>query len=114
MKAAKSKTFRLPKTSESDAAGRLIRIPGMVEAEATIPSRSVGVPRLVANGLSTGFFDIVELRIANKPIMQIMRKNALSFHVALNIPSRTLEKKHLARIYFLLTSFQKMMSTVSI
>jgi hypothetical protein len=105
MKAAKSRTFRLPKTSESDAAGRLIKIPGMVEAEATMPSKSAGVPRLVANGLSTGFFDIVELNIANNPIMQIMRKKALSFHLALNIPSRTLEKKHLARIYFLLTSF---------
>jgi hypothetical protein len=30
------------------------------------------VPRLVAKGLSTGFFDIVELRIAKKPIRHIM------------------------------------------
>jgi hypothetical protein len=71
--------------SESDAAGRLIRMPGIVDAEATIPSRSAGVSRLVANGFRTGFFDIVELRIANKPIMQIMMKKALTFQFALSI-----------------------------
>jgi hypothetical protein len=70
--------------SESDAAGKLIRMPGIVDAAATIPSKSVGVPRLDANGLRTGFFDIVELKIANKPIMQIIRKNAFTFQLALS------------------------------
>jgi hypothetical protein len=49
-------------------------MPGMVEAEATKPSKSVGVPRLFAKGFKTGFFDIVELRIAKKPMMHSIRK----------------------------------------
>lgn len=62
--------------SESDAAGKLTRIPGIVEAEATIPNNSGGVPKLVANGLSTGFFDMVELKIAKKPMThRITKKN---------------------------------------
>ena len=52
-------------------------MPGMVETAATTPNNSSGVPRLVAKGFNTGFFDMVELRIANKPIMQIIRKKAL-------------------------------------
>jgi hypothetical protein len=55
-------------TSERDAAGRLMSMPGIVEAAATNPIRSLGVPKLLANGLSTGLFDMVELRIANAPI----------------------------------------------
>jgi hypothetical protein len=78
--------LRLPKTSESDAAGKLMRMPGMVEAEATMPSKSSGVPKLVAKGFRTGFFDIVELRIANKPIMQIIKKKALCVHLDLSMP----------------------------
>lgn len=58
--------------SDNEAAGRLIRMPGMVEAEAIMPSKSSGVPRLVAKGFSTGFFDIVELRIAKKPIKHMI------------------------------------------
>jgi len=45
-------------------------MPGIVEAAAMIPVRSVGVPKLTANGLRTGFLDIVELRIAKAPIAQ--------------------------------------------
>ena len=57
--------------SEREAAGKLISIPGMVEAEATKPiQKPAGVPRLDAKGFRTGFLDIVELRIANNPIMQ--------------------------------------------
>ena len=78
--------MRLPKTSESEAAGRLISMPGIVDADATMPSRSSGVPKLVANGFKTGFFDIVELRIANKPITQITRKKALIVHLDLSMP----------------------------
>ena len=46
----------------------------MVEAEATRPSRSGGVPSFVANGFRTGLFDIVELKMAKAPMMQKMRK----------------------------------------
>jgi len=78
--------LRLPKKSESDAAGKLMRMPGVVDAEATMPSKSSGVPRLVAKGFRTGFFDIVELRIANKPMTQIIRKKAFSVQFVLSIP----------------------------
>lgn len=78
--------MRLPKTLESEAAGKLIRIPGMVEAEATMPNRSLGVPRLLAKGLRTGFFDIVELKIAKKPMAHITKKKALCVHLLLSTP----------------------------
>ncbi len=74
MKAENIRTFRLPIISESDAAGRLMRIPGMVEAEATMPKRSGGVPSVVANGFKTGLLDMVELKMAKAPIMQRMTK----------------------------------------
>ena len=77
--------MRLPKMSDSDAAGRLMRMPGIVDAEATMPSKSSGVPRLVANGFRTGFFDIVELRMANKPITHIIKKKAFPVHFALSM-----------------------------
>ena len=60
--------------SESDAAGKLTKIPGIVDAEATKPVQSVGVPRLSEKGFRTGDLDIVELRIAKKPIKQSVRK----------------------------------------
>jgi hypothetical protein len=59
--------------SESDEAGRLIRMPGMVEAAPTKPDQALGVPTAVANGLSR-VFDIVELRIAKTPITQSVQK----------------------------------------
>ena len=55
--------------SESEAAGKLIKMPGTVEAAATTPVQSVGVPRLNEKGFKTGLLDIVELRIAKKPMM---------------------------------------------
>lgn len=64
--------------SESEAAGKLTKIPGMVEAEATKPVQSVGVPRLDENGFKTGLLDIVELRISNRPIMQSAQKTVCS------------------------------------
>jgi len=60
--------------SESEAAGKLIKMPGIVEAEAMKPSSSVGVPRCEAKGFKTGFLDIVELKIAKNPIMQSVQK----------------------------------------
>jgi hypothetical protein len=60
--------------SERDAAGKLISIPGIVDAEATRPiQKPSGVPKLVAKGFKTGFLDIVELRIANIPIIQSVK-----------------------------------------
>ena len=61
-------------------------MPGMVDAEATIPSKSSGVPMLVAKGFRTGFFDMVELRIANKPIVQVTKKNARCVRLDLSMP----------------------------
>jgi hypothetical protein len=61
-------------------------MPGIVDAEATIPSKSLGVPRLVAKGFKTGFFDIVELKIANKPIMHITAKKARCVHLFPSMP----------------------------
>jgi len=69
-----SSIFLLPKTSESEPAGRLTNMPGMVEAAATKPVQESGVPRLDAKSFKTGFFDMVELRIANSPIAQSARK----------------------------------------
>jgi hypothetical protein len=59
--------------SESEAAGRLMRIPGIVEAAPTKPDQSVGTWSATANGLSN-VFDIVELKMANAPITQITKK----------------------------------------
>ena len=73
-KAENSKTLRRPIMSESDAAGKLMIIPGIVEAAATMPNKSVGVPKLLANGFRTGLLDIVELSMANAPIVQSMTK----------------------------------------
>ena len=62
------KNLLLPRTSESEAAGKLTKIPGMVDAAATMPIRSVGVWKLFAKGFRTGLLDIVELSIAKRPI----------------------------------------------
>ena len=62
--------------SEREAAGKLIKTPGIVEAAATTPTQSAGVPRLREKGFKTGLLDIVELRIAKKPMMQSVQ-NAL-------------------------------------
>jgi hypothetical protein len=76
MKAESNSTLRLPKMSDIEAAGKLMRMPGMVEAEATMPNKSSGVPKLVAKGLSTGFFDILELRMAKNPSAHSIIKKA--------------------------------------
>jgi len=60
--------------SESEATGKLANIPGMVEADATRPIQPSGVPRFEAKGFNTGFFDIVELEIANNPMIQSVQK----------------------------------------
>ena len=77
--------MRLPNTSDREATGRLIMMPGIVEADATIPSRLFGVPKLVAKGLSTGFLDMVELRIAKKAKAQRIMKKAFCVFEELNM-----------------------------
>ncbi len=59
-------------------------MPGMVEAEATMPKSSFGVPKLAAKGLSTGFFDMVELKIAKKPMRHMIAKKILWARVILS------------------------------
>ena len=61
----------------------------MVDADATMPRRSSGVPKLVAKGLSTGFLDMVLLRMAKKPNAHIMMKKAFCVFVVLNIADLT-------------------------
>ena len=69
-----NKNLLLPKMSDNEAAGKLIKIPGMVDAEETKPLHQSGVPRLAEKGFNAGLFDIVELRIANPPITQRVQK----------------------------------------
>lgn len=73
-----SKTSFLPIMSDSEPAGRLTRIPGIVDAAATKPSRYSGVPMNLAKGFRTGFFDIVELKIAKNPIVHSIRKKLVA------------------------------------
>jgi len=70
--------FLLPRISERVPAGRLISIPGIVDADATKPINGSGVSRLFAKGFNTGFLDIVELKIAKLPIKQKIQ-NHFSF-----------------------------------
>lgn len=68
----------------------------MVDAEATTPNKSSGVPRLVAKGFRTGFLDMVELRMANNPIMQIIMKKKRSADLLISI----VLKECLDRLFF--------------
>jgi len=74
MKVEIKRIFLLPKTSDSEAAGKLTSMPGMVEAAAITPVKSAGVPKLIANGLSTGSLDMVELKMAKAPMMHKTKK----------------------------------------
>jgi len=57
----------------------------MVEAEATMPNKSSGVPRLAAKGFSTGFLDMVELRMAKNPMMHRITKKTVCDRLVLRI-----------------------------
>ena len=48
--------------------GRLARMPGIVEAAAIKPISGSDAPKLIANRVNVGLLDIVELKIANKPM----------------------------------------------
>jgi hypothetical protein len=69
--------------SESVAAGKLTRIPTMVEAAATNPKVLSGMPKDPANKGKTGLLDIVELNIASPPIRH-SSKNGVNFQLNLN------------------------------
>ena len=60
-------------------------MPGIVEAEATMPNKSSGVPRLAAKGFRTGFLDMVELRMAKNPIAHRIRKKTVCDRLVLRI-----------------------------
>jgi hypothetical protein len=67
-----------------------------------MPVQSVGVPRLLAKGFSTGDLDIVELSMAKKPTRQSIRKmlEVLSFDI---VPMHSPKPNHLSRF---LTGFK--------
>lgn len=73
---ASSRNFFLPYISEREAAGKLTRMPGIVEAAPTRPDQSVGVWSAVVKGFSN-VLDMVELRIAKSPMIQSTRKMLL-------------------------------------
>lgn len=68
----------LPQRSESMPAGMLAMIPVKAETAATIPTPEGPAPRCVAKSGSTGVFEIVELKIARKPVMQRMKKGVIT------------------------------------
>jgi hypothetical protein len=51
-------------------------MPGTVEAAAIKPISKSDAPRLSANSVRVGLLDIVELKIANKPITERYRNGA--------------------------------------
>jgi len=79
------RTFFLPQRSDKEPAGRLNKTPGRVEAAATNPIKVSGVSKLSAKGLSTGFLDIVELRIAKAPMIHKVMKKIFSYLLRLNV-----------------------------
>ena len=67
-----------------------------------MPVKSVGVPRLKAKGFNTGSLDIVELRIANAPMMQRTKKyRSLTIFLSCNDnqPLTFLGKSYFAFLY---------------
>jgi len=62
--------------SERIPKGKLATMPGMVEAAAIKPISGSDAPKLIANRVNVGLFDIVELKIANKPMVE-RKKNGV-------------------------------------
>jgi hypothetical protein len=58
-------------------AGMLAIIPVKAETEATMPTPEGPAPRCVAKSGRTGLFEIVELKIARKPVMQRIKKGVM-------------------------------------
>jgi len=67
----------LPQRSESIPAGMLAMIPVNADTAATMPTPDGPAPRCCAKSGSTGLFEIVELKIARKPVMQRMAKGVI-------------------------------------
>ncbi len=107
-----NRTFRLPKTSESDAAGKLTRMPGTVEMEATKPTKASGVPRLAAKGFKTGFLDNVELSMANKPITQSIKKNRSLPFFSHDFIVRSTSTMSIQGVFFVFVRFQEQSTNV--
>jgi hypothetical protein len=79
--------------SESEEAGRLTSIPGIVEAAPTKPDQSVGVWRIVAKEFSR-VLDMVELKIAKSPIIQSVQKTLLLVLFAKDTISKSTRNLH--------------------
>jgi len=55
-------------------AGILAMMPVKADTAATIPTPPASAPRWVAKRGSTGLLEIVELKIAKRPVAQIVRR----------------------------------------
>jgi len=62
--------------SEKTPKGKLARMPGIVDAAAIKPISGSDAPKLIANKVKVGLFDIVELKIANNPMTERYTKEA--------------------------------------
>jgi hypothetical protein len=67
-------TFFLPKISDKTPAGRLTRMPTIVDAAAIRPMMDSFPPRSLAKRGSTGLLEIVEEKMAKKPMAQTALK----------------------------------------
>jgi len=67
-----------PQRSESIPAGMLAIMPVKAETAAMAPTVEGPAPRCDAKSGRTGLFEIVELKIARKPVMQRMVKGEAS------------------------------------
>ncbi len=70
IKREKTSILFLPSLSESKPAGMLAIIPVNAETDAIKPTPEGSAPRWVENRGSTGLLDIVELNMANSPVLQ--------------------------------------------
>lgn len=68
----------LPQRSESIPAGMLAMIPVNAETAAIMPTPDASAPRCCAKSGSTGLFEIVELKIARKPVIQRVVKGVMN------------------------------------
>ncbi len=102
-----SRIFFLPIMSDNLPAGRLTRIPGIVDAAAIKPRNGSGIPMNLAKGFRTGFFDNVELKIAKNPMMHNIKKKLATVLLgnlsdfAINIESSFLVKLKIKLFFFL-------------
>lgn len=77
--------------SESAPAGILTIIPTTVDAAAIKPTVDIGTPRERINNGNTGFFAIVELKMANPPSMHSTKKEEIFAFISLRETDRPIE-----------------------